>query len=250
MTSVSLVIFALLFVDDTDLIVINRPSGPQSLYNLTSRLQNLIHLWQGLLHASGGSLSADKCSWSLVAFKWNAGKWSYHTSRTFPASMFVRNSLLEEQTLIKRIEPHESITVVGVESITVVGVEQSLDGTMKGQLASLSKKIEKWANALCTNAVPRHIAWAAITSKIWPSLKFPLCSTTFTQQQSRYLMGKLYKHLLPRLGVNRSIAAAVRYGPIALAGLDLPDPYIYQGSQQVSLFLQLYGSPTNEGHLL
>lgn len=65
-------------------------------------------------------------------------------------------------------------------------------------------------------------------------------------------MGKLYRHLLPRLGTNRkNIAASVRYGPLSVAGLDLPDPYIYLGSQQVSLFCQLYGSTdTREGHLL
>lgn len=63
-------------------------------------------------------------------------------------------------------------------------------------------------------------------------------------------MRKLYKDLLPRLGTNRHIAATVRYGPLSVAGLDLPDPYTYQGSQQVSLFSQLFNTDTREGRLL
>lgn len=35
-----------------------------------------------------------------------------------------------------------------------------------------------------------------------------------------------------------------------MAGLDLPDPYLYQGSQQISFFYQYYATDTNEGVLL
>lgn len=237
---VCLVILAFLFVDDTDLCAVGHPTDFQH-EDLLRRLQSTISLWQGLLQATGGSLSAEKCSWSLAAFRWKSGKWYYHTEESFPATMFVTDDSQVEIPIL-RIDP----TV----STTIVGVDQALDGSMTGQLTSLLSKVDRWSTSLCQGTIPRHIAWAAIRSKIWPCLRFPLSSSTLTRQQGRTLMGRLYKHLLPRLGTNRSIAAAVRYGPLSVAGLDLPDPYIYQGSMQVALFHQLYGTDTREGHLL
>lgn len=239
-SSISLVILALLFVDDTDLILYESPSSRNHI-SLLSRMQALLDLWQGLLHASGGSLSAEKCSWCLVAFRWKSGQWVYHTSRSLPATMYVKDDA-DILTPIRRVEPKDPITVVGVE--------QSMDGSMRGQVRALQEKVDKWSRALNATALPRHLAWAALQSKIWPSLRFPCCSTTLTRTQSRQVMGRLYRSLLPRMGVNRHIAVPLRHGSLALAGLDLPDLYLYQGSQQVAMFLQLYGSETNEGHLL
>lgn len=239
-TAASLVVLAFLFVDDTDLFVLGDLHTADHV-DLISRLQVLIDMWQGLLHASGGSLSADKCSWSLIAFRWASGKWHYHTSSSLPAEIHVQDEL-GDNVVIRRIEPHDSIPIVGVE--------QAASGSMRGQLSLLSETIEKWGTALRQGSLPRHIAWAAIRSKIWPGLRFPLAATTLTQQEGKHLIGKLYKHLLPKLGTNRNIPAAVRYGPLTMAGLDLPEPYIYQGSKQVAHFHQLYGTNTNEGHLL
>lgn len=240
LSAAGLLLLAMIFVDDTDLLLFDPPHS-QRPSNILQRLQALIHLWQGLLHASGGSLGADKCSWCLVDFKWQAGKWSYHSSTTSPGDMFVKDSSGHRHK-IKRIEPSQSLTVVGVE--------QSMDGSMDGQLRVLADSVTRWSRALASHSIPRHIAWAAIRSKIWPSLRFPLSATTISQQQGRKLMGPLYRSLLPRLGSNRNIPASVRYGPLEVAGLDLPEPYIYQGSQQVALFYHLYDTPTNEGHLL
>lgn len=241
-SSASLVIAALLFVDDTDLFVTSSPDTISDPTIVVQRLQFMIDVWHGLLQASGGSLSAEKCSWSLAAFRWNAGRWSYHSSTTLPAEIFINDGVNGNRNPIRRIEPNVATTSVGVE--------QTMDGSMKEQLTILAEAVNRWSDAISQGNMPRHIAWAAIRNKIWPSLRFPLASTTLTQQQGRQLMGRLYRHLLPKLGANRNIPAAVRYGPCDMAGLDLPDPYIYQGSQQVSLFYQLYPTDTNEGHLL
>lgn len=166
-SAASLVIIALLFVDDTDLFVQHGDSnGLSDVNDLVARLQRVINAWHGLLHASGGSLSAEKCSWTLAAFRWKGGKWFFHSAASLPATIYVDNENSVEQ--------------------------QAMDGSMTGQLAVLSNAIDQWCKALSQGTIPRHIAWAAIRIKIWPStIRFPLVSSTITQSQGRQLMGRL-----------------------------------------------------------
>jgi hypothetical protein len=50
----------LLFVDDTDFIVICEDGEDDTV--IIARLQNVIDAWQGALQTSGGSLQPDTCS--------------------------------------------------------------------------------------------------------------------------------------------------------------------------------------------
>lgn len=101
-----------LFVDDTDLVQFGLyPEEP--LIHLLNRTQGTLDCWQGGLGATGGSLRLDKCNWGLAQFIFDKGQWRYATKRECPASLTIKT---EDgvRRIINRLEPHESVKVVGV----------------------------------------------------------------------------------------------------------------------------------------
>lgn len=68
-----------LFVDDTDLFVVVKDKE-ESPEQVTTHMQVAVDAWHGGLHASSGALKPNKCSWCLVSFFWEQGKWFYTSS--------------------------------------------------------------------------------------------------------------------------------------------------------------------------
>lgn len=242
LSGLSFSLLALIYVDDSDLFSF-APTTSSDPSTVQQSLLHAVHTWHRLLSATGGALSAEKCSWTLLAFKWRRGHWKLHTKESLPGEIYINLPNDDSSThTIPRINPSDAIKVVGFH--------QALDGNMSAQLSALTTICERWRTALSQANLPRHFAWTVFRSKIWPSLQYPLQCTTITRNQGKTLMGRLYRVLLPRMGSNRNLPCAIRHGPPHLLGLNLPDPFIYQGSKQVDTFIQLFGSATNEGKLL
>ena len=184
--------------------------------------------WQGGLRATGGALKPEKCSWTLVAFQWKQGQWSYHTKETFPALLQVPGP---DGNLVE-IERHDPST-----AIKVVGLMQSLDGSMEGQFQELKTRADGWAERLREGKLPRKLAWTGLTTSMWPSLRYPLPTTNFSEAQGDKILTEFYKALLPKLGVCRNFPKAYRHAPHTLQGLALPAPYIEQSIGQIQLIL-------------
>jgi len=114
---------------------------PPSNLNPQGVLQTLQHnldIWQGGIEATVGALSLDKCSWSSLFYYFKAGKWKLHSSQTYPATLTICDGL--QLPPLKCYEPDEVVKVVGIH--------QSLLGSMKVQIASLTKKSDAWATAI------------------------------------------------------------------------------------------------------
>ena len=62
----------LLFVDDTDIVILGRPKEPYE--TMIDRLQRAVNDWQRGLQTTGGALKAVKCTWSLKEYKFSQGK--------------------------------------------------------------------------------------------------------------------------------------------------------------------------------
>ena len=67
------------FVDDTDLIL-TAEDNTTPARKLLNRFQDAVNYWEGLLRATGGTVEPSKTFWYLVDFKWDKGKWQYHSS--------------------------------------------------------------------------------------------------------------------------------------------------------------------------
>jgi len=142
LTSTAMVGF--IYVDNCDLFVFSPPSNlsPQGVLDT---LQCNLDIWQGGVEATGGALSLDKCSWSGLFYFFKAGQWKLHSLQSYPAILTIQDGL--QVTPLKQYEPDEAMKVVGVH--------QSLSGSMKAQITSLTKKSDTWATAIQQG----HLDW-------------------------------------------------------------------------------------------
>jgi len=232
-------LLGLLYVDDCDLFATD-DDGLHPRATIT-KLQRNINLWQGGLAATGGSLAPKKSSWCLLAMRPQGTKWTFHTPRSLPATLTAMDSNHHPQP-IRRLNPHEGIAVVGVI--------QSLSGTQKPALMTLQAKANNWELALRQGFIPRQLAWMALQRVIWPSLRYPLAVTSFSMTQALSATSRLYRTLLPRLGVNRFYPLALRHAPAKFNGLGLPHPFWEQGIAALKLFLEFGNTARPEQSLL
>jgi hypothetical protein len=230
----------LLFVDDTDLIAFGNDADTVPMELITS-LQAAIHTWQAGLFTTGGALKPEKCAWGILAYYFVAGQARMYNQARLPASVYVRNPA-GELVEIERKEPSEAITVVGVV--------QALNGDMKPQVEALTHKADDWAEKVRNGWLNRRIAWAGLERMIWPSLAYPLRSCSISRPQGDAIMRKLYRALLPELGLQRRFPLLWRHAPRRYQGLALPHPYIAQGIEQVKVLLESGRSQELQGSLL
>ena len=70
---------AIMYVDDTNIIIAN---ASETQDNLNKKAQRLIHKWCTALWLTVGCLHPDKCWWYSIGFKWDAkGAWKYKKVR-------------------------------------------------------------------------------------------------------------------------------------------------------------------------
>ena len=231
-------IAGVLFVDDTDLMVLASPTD--TTQTVISKLQAMVNAWQDGLRATGGALKPKKCAWAIKTFLPRQGRlYLSPDSRTQGTLTIAHNN---QRLPIRRQKPSEAVKAVGFI--------QSLDGSMKAQIQSITSKADTWAHQIRSNHLDRRLAWYAIRSTIWPSLCFPLPVCTITWDQGDQIVKKLYKSLLPALGANRNFPKIWRHAPVDFMGLDLPHPYVEQGIGQICSLLTMGASKTLPGFAL
>jgi len=236
----ALALSGLLYVDDSDLFILaDSPSDSPTV--VIQKLQRNIQLWQGGLRATGGSLAPDKCSWSLLAFQWKNGKWRLHTQASFPASLSILDPLGQPIPL-QRCEP--------TEASKAVGIYQALSGSMLPQFDHLCQQADSIATAFAAGYLPRNTAWLGLMTMLWPSISYSLPVTSFSELQCLQITRKLYRGLLPKLGVVRSYPLSLRHAPASLFGLALPSVLWEQGIAALRLLLECGNGPSVAGSLL
>ena len=75
-TGAIMLLAALIFVDDTDLLQ-QSPTGSPDYNSIVPLLQRAIDIWQGTLRTTGGDLKVIKCLCQIVGFKWRDGHPTY-----------------------------------------------------------------------------------------------------------------------------------------------------------------------------
>ena len=201
------------YVDDCDLI-----ADGENATQVHAKLQAMLTLWDELMEVNGAAIATDKCWWYLIDFKWRGGKWSY-VSAGEDLELKVRDKSNKECKL--KYMKHN-------EAKEMVGVHLAPDGNHKAQLKALTDKVKEWKDYIAVSPLDDRAVWLALNVTITKGVEYPLAATTLTKTQLHKAMGPARAIALPRSGFTRKFPLAVLYGPVALQGLGLPDPYIYQ----------------------
>jgi hypothetical protein len=199
-------------------------------YDVIKDLQAAVLTWHAGLHSTGGALKPEKCSWSILAYKFKDGRPQIHTPKSFPMDIFLPlpSRVLK---LLKRIPAS-----VGIKA---VGVIQAMNGKMKPPVNAIKKKADEWADHVKAGWMTRPMAWTCLRTMIWPSLAYPLKVCSMTTTQGDAIIVKLYQALLLELGLQRRFPKLWQHAPRTFQALALPHPYFVQGQEQVSIFQKM-----------
>ena len=236
-TSISLVLAGFSFVDDTDYVELLPPTLPLSALHL--RAQKSINKWEKLIRTTGGALEPSKSDWVWIQQRWKNGRWEYIDPPTPPLTMASPSGQINPLT---RLDVEDSRLTLGV-SQTPIGDEHD-------QVQYLSSKISDWCNSLLSSVITHRQVQQAVSITINATVTYALPSTCFNPAQCKTLENHLRKTALPRMGIVRTAAKPVVYGPKAYGGMGLLSIRLAQTIAHIRVLIHHGGTPSIEGKLI
>ena len=86
-----LTFIAIMYVDDTD-IMLTDITGFDTVEDVFLRAQKAAKIWQQAVKDSGGAVRPEKCYWSIIDFKFTAGRWRYLKFNEFQGVIQVKDT--------------------------------------------------------------------------------------------------------------------------------------------------------------
>ena len=223
------------FVDDTDQIEF---TDEMLWEKVLENAQASLDLWECLLRTTGGALEPTKTDWVKVVYEWRDGVAKLERAN-FSETLTAKNPN-GEVIEIKQIETSEARRTLGVW--------QSADGQEDTQKDVLIKKITEWGSA--TDGISNQEAKTASVSTLGRSIRYPLAATSLSNTQCKDIDKNLKKHVLGKLGVVRTAADNVAFGPVQMGGIGLHKTEIDQTIDHVKMIMQHGHCNTVTGKLL
>ena len=238
-------IAAVMYVDDTDLLVAAF-SHHEPIQDVISRMQRSIKMWRQGVIQTGGALCPEKCKWFLIKFKWKSGKWSYSTIADVPAKMYLKDSDGKRQE-IERMEPTIGLTGLGV-CISPDGNQTDQVNLFMDETPGKEGKVATWIKQIRSKYLRPHDVYLSAFRSIFKSIEYVLPATSMSEKEGNTIEKKLYKTMLPRMGVARNISLAYRYAPKRYQGLGCLEIQIQQYCEKVKMFLYHANTESQIGH--
>ena len=223
------------YVDDCDLI-----ADGDNADTVHSKLQLMLTVWDKLMEVTGAAIAPDKCWWYLVDFVWSGGLWHY---RDAGKDKILR--VRDKDGIFNRLEYQGFKT-----SMEMVGVLLAPNGNQTEQLQRLRKKATTWAGHINTSPLDDVSVWLALNQTILRGVEYPLAATTLSQRQLDAVMSPILQCALPRAGFVRSFPHAVLYGPVALQGLGVTNPFLHQFTRHIQDIVDQTWRKTPVGELI
>lgn len=225
-----------LYVDDTDLYCMDE--SLTTIPQVAATASRQISWWSRLLNATGGAIKPEKSFWYLLAYRCIDGVWSY------------------EDTMESVDVPLPDGTLIQLTSKPAGHVEKTLGvltapgGGHAAQLASLATKATTWSNRILNGHLPASFVWKSYHHQLRPQLCYALGTLSNDVTSAQQCFRDLEFHLLPQLGVNRSIRSGWRRIHHTFGGIGMIDLSVEQFICRINMFTQHYGTPSSLGHKL
>jgi hypothetical protein len=174
----------------------------------------------------------------MIGFYWDEdGQWHYRNN--IDVAITIPNS---EGTM-------QAIEMLGPSNATtVVGVAQVVDGNMMMQVQKLKEDANDVGNRIKKGYLPCRLIWQTLRTMVWPSISYPLSSTTITEEES-YEITKFFQ-ILPSGRANQNFPTPYRHAPYAFFGLSLPRAINTEFLGQIKSMLTHGAIPTHTGRFL
>jgi hypothetical protein len=216
------------FVDDTTLWTAQRNTAYTALVEMMSMTAQR---WERLLYATGGALNLLKCFWYGI-------EWTF-TDAGVPRMMKLQDDDPPIQlTSGADFQTRHSITkIASTKGMRTLGVRLVPDGNDNDEYNYRMAEATIMRDRLKRAPLNREQVGIGFRS-IWKmKLQYPIGATCFTHKQCNKLQARYLPSFLSRMGINRTMVAAVRHGPNSLGGMEIFHLETEQAVQHVKLII-------------
>jgi hypothetical protein len=229
MSQVRSSLLAILYIDDTDLIIINMDAD-ESIVEVHVAIQQAIENWGHLLIATGGTLKPEKCFYHLIDFAWTQkGGWQYVAHHEdVGATVYVP---LPDG----RRAPISHLAVDDAQK--TLGVTTCPSGNSSGSLRQMKGNAKKWFDSLTAGRLHRRMMWFSVDQQMWPSAKYCLCCSMATLPELDSVLMPLYGQMLPLGGIVSKANRGIRQLDRGFYGAGFPHPRVEATVKQTNKLL-------------
>jgi len=236
-----LLLAAVIYVDDTDLLVRAR-SRTMSDTEFFNQIQASLFAWGAVVMATGGHLKQKKCKVSVVSFHFKNGVATIKPPSLLPTQSFVIPQHDSEPVSIPLLPPGEASEALGTQ------VAANGDGT--AQLAAIHKKGMEWSDRLSNPRLAPVDRWLSLNIHLKPRVCWNIVAVCGSPAEVDASLTKVFYRALPYLKVNRKIRRQWVHLPHKYQGLGVFDINIERLSQKLFWIQRYWGYSGLEGQLL
>lgn len=199
LTIAMLFIMGVLYVDNTDLFIMQ--SDLTTAKQVWVEAQKALDTWGALLIATGGMLKPEKCFSYIINYVWEEECVNYAEIE----------GVLRFTVPQADRKPHPIKQLSVYKTKKVLGIWTNPEGCGREQLKTLRQHVEEWTNRLRNGHLPARWAWVSYFRQLWPKIKYGLGTNTspveelIDEEETGGGLQKIYRKMLPHLGVNRNI---------------------------------------------
>jgi hypothetical protein len=229
----SAIIGMLGFVDDNN--ITNNGDEGETVQDIIIRTQHDAQLWNDLLRATGGALNLEKCFAQVIDFQFGLNGAPVIAPADPKLIITIQDRLYNKAVIIKPISPYKTYRSLGTE--------QGTSRNQKRQHEILLDKSKSHNRKLACSAMSPKCAWVHYTAVFQSSVGYPLSMCHLSQHQLHDLQKKYIPTLMNKIGLARTHAHVLVFGPRSYGGIGCNDLRLEQGLDAVQNLVRQLRTP-------
>jgi hypothetical protein len=221
------------FVDDNS--ITNNGEEWETVNDIIIRTQHDAQLWNDLLRATGGALNLDKCFAQVLAFQFGLNGAPVIAPADPLLTITLQDRLYNIDVTITPISPYKTYRSLGTE--------QGTRKNQKEQHTKLVKTSGSHYRKLACSAMSPRCAWVHYTAVFQSSVGYPLSMCHLSIPQLHDLQKKYIPTLMNKIGLARTHAHVLVFGPISYGGIGCNDLRIEQGLDAIQNLIRQLRTP-------
>ena len=214
------------YVDDNSLL--RSFQNGLSIEKMFQIMSNEVTAWWNLLRITGGDLALEKCTYSLMSWKWSG----YYNEREL-----VTGDHTSTITVVK--SPTSQVSLRKVDPTTAerqLGFRLTMEGSWTDEFEFRLDQITNLSKKIYSAQLSQLEAWMAYTFYVKSTLYYALPLTVFTHDQCNSLTKVILNNVLPKCGLNRHTPRALVFAPKELGGLNFDHIWTKQYILHLEMF--------------
>ena len=233
------------FVDDNTIIFTMKDTHFKATIEekLMEMADEVLDTWQKLVVITGGEIELDKSSISVMTWEKKKGR------EQLKKEPVENNNLVMKSVKVPGYsEAVDQLEICHGERL--LGVRLAMDGNDDDEFQWRKDQVEELASKIKVGPPTREDAEIIYRERWVSSVGYCLPVTQFTEEQCNELMVPFYKAILPKLGFNRHLPKAVRYGPKKFNGKGLVHLAVHQHAKHLEWFVSEIRKESQLGKVL